>query len=1713
LPAYSTYSSTAITLTNFSAQNPITITPTGTIAATAAHAIAVDGSGAYAWTIDNQGFIAATGSAGTGVYLGDGGMVTNQSSAVIAANAETGVGVLLTGGGSLTNQANGTISAYVGVYAEEAAATVVNAGTLAGNSTNGAGIVLLAGGLVSNAATGIISAVDGVFAAGAAATLINAGVVIASYIGAYLRAGGSITNQSGGTIYGYRYGIKTTGADTASGVTNLGTITGEVRAALAVFTGGSITNAASGQIAGGDYGILTYTDPATITNFGMVTADNVAGVVMFSGGSLVNQTTGTILGGAYGVAATHVPAAASNFGVVGGAGNSGMLFLAGGYLNNAAGATVFGSYFGVKMTGTSTNGAVVNDGTIFSTATFTGSASFDAAGVAMMDGGTVANGASGEIGATWKGVQIGNNGIAAGGTLFNQGLVYASNGAGSTGAAVWIYGPGLISNAASGTIVGGPFGIVAYNQTTVVNLGSIGGSEFAFDAIRYGYANRMVVAPGAAFSGIVSGGDPVGATVASTLELATGAAAGTLTGLGTQFVELANVTIDAGAAWVFVSDAVGAGYTITDSGTLTNTGSLGSAVTVSAGAVLTNAAGGMITGGIVAGPGASVVNAGSISGPHDAISAPAGVSNRVVADPGAMFSGIVDGGNAIGGTIVSVLELASGSPAGALTGVGTQFINFGSIEFDPGAAWLVSGSPEGLAGDISGFAQGDTIEVTGITATGSNYTGGILTLDEAVGAITLDLTGSFSAGQLEVNNVAGGVLITVGASSHAAVATWSHDLPGDFSDPTKWSSGAVPGAATDALIDFPDAPLVIHDTGDDTVASLTNTAGDFVMTGGTLGANVLANASELSWTGGALVLTAGTTTPSLTNAAGATFSIAPTGQRLSAATTGASLSNAGTVVVAGASGTANIDLPLLNTGLVSVTQGTLSLNGGGSSNGYQLGTGPAGVLQFGTTATGASNTFSITGGFYAPANTEIGGGTLDVSQASAAVFTDTLAIGAGALTLGTLVATAQGSFSQTGGTLAGSGTLSVFGGAALSGGTETGAGTTALLGGALIDGPVALDGGHTLLNQSRLNWSSGNIALGTGDPSAAMQSGTLANAASGLLYITADGTVTAPGSGVLSNAGVMVVYAGAGTTAVDAALADTGVIQLQSGTLSLNGGGSANASGIFADPAAVLRFGTTAAGSGGTLSLSGAYIVPNTVVDGSTLDLSGASTVLFPTLLSLQAGGLMLGGQTAADQDAFTQTGGTLWGSGTLTVYGVAGLAGGVESGSGTTQLYGVSTIGGGFALDGGRTLATAAWLNWSGGDIALGSGDPGAAVQSGTLSIGGSGVLFATSDGRIGGTGVVANAGVLAVLGGAGVTRIDAALDNTGVIQVQSGTLSIDGGGTSSASNLFVASGAVLQVGTTASGGSGTFAISGGGYTVGQTVVQGGTLDLSAAAGAGFGTSLTLLGGGVQLGALTASAGVLVQSGGTLAGGGFFFVGGAASLSGGVETGAGVTVLTAPSLLSGAVALDGGRTLANGSDLVWTGGTLTLGAGDPGAAVQNATFSNSGTLLIEGTGTVAAGGGGLWVNSGLVEQVGGLGVTTVGVAVSNSGTIEVASGGLTFAQGVNGGGTFLLAGTATLDFVSGVSGGGAMTFLAPGGTLETQALGNFGALVSGFGVGDALDLTGVSAAAATRVFNAGTLTVSDGTNSAGFVLTGSYSTSDFVLAPDGHGGTRVTFG
>jgi len=127
-------------------------------------------------------------------------------------------------------------------------------------------------------------------------------------------------------------------------------------------------------------------------------------------------------------------------------------------------------------------------------------------------------------------------------------------------------------------------------------------------------------------------------------------------------------------------------------------------------------------------------------------------------------------------------------------------------------------------------------------------------------------------------------------------------------------------------------------------------------------------------------------------------------------------------------------------------------------------------------------------------------------------------------------------------------------------------------------------------------------------------------------------------------------------------------------------------------------------------------------------------------------------------------------------VNGPALLGSGVLSGSGTTVLEDGGSIGGALQLDGGLTLQNSGTLDWTGGSIALGSGDAAAATQAGVLNNVAGGVFEIETNGTIGspGSGEVFNAGTI-LAEGFGTMAVAAGMSNTGTVIVSSGTLSFE--------------------------------------------------------------------------------------------------------------------------------------------------------------------------------------------------------------------------------------------------------------------------------------------------------------------------------------------------
>ncbi len=742
---FGTYTSGVTLLTN-----PTTIANTAKITGSLASGVGVQGPAGTAWTLVNDGTVSETGTASFGVTMASGGTITNAASAVISAGA---AGVLFVSG-------PGSVS---------------NTGSIAGTGTSGVGIRFGGtsfGRSVTNQSGGVITgATDAIYVitGSGAGSVSNSGQITGGtngFAGINLSGGGAVTNAPGGTITGNEAGVF-----------------------IYHGTGATVSNA--GSIGGSHYGGWTY-ETATVTNAsggvitGGYTTTSAAGVYLSRGGTVTNQSGGTI-GGLRGVYALSGAATVVNAGHIVGSNTT----IGAGAANMGAGA-----YLGAGGAVTNQSGGLITG--------FVGIFARSAA-VTNQSGGTI----SGVDGVVGYGT----------GSVLNAGLISGNI---SSGIGVYLHNGGTVTNQAGGTISGA-------------------------DAVKFaaGFSNRLVFDPGAVFSGSVDGGNVIGGTPISTLELASGASAGTLSSLGTQFINFAQTTVDANANWILSgTNSLVAGATLTNSGTLTDTGTLNNAGTITGnalrlnGGTLTNQIGGLITAsyvyGVAAGGADSVVNQGSITdsvgsaiylkaagnvsnaatiiatgsvaGDYGvAIQGPGSVSNlgttaliegyggvrigldgtvvnagtiesnqgasgvavhfsggnaRLIDDPGAVFVGAIYGGN--GGT--AVLELASGSSAGTITGLGTSVTNFTSLVFDTGAQWTVSGNDQanglGTLG-ISGFTSGDTIDLNNFVAVNRTFASNVLTLGDGIGDYqTLHVQGSFSAANFRITNVGSDTDIT-----------------------------------------------------------------------------------------------------------------------------------------------------------------------------------------------------------------------------------------------------------------------------------------------------------------------------------------------------------------------------------------------------------------------------------------------------------------------------------------------------------------------------------------------------------------------------------------------------------------------------------------------------------------------------------------------------------------------------------------------------------------------------------------------------------------------------------------------------------------------------------------------------------------------------------------------------------------------------------------
>ncbi len=642
-----------------------------------------------------------------------------------------------------------------------------------------------------------------------------------------------------------------------------------------------------------------------------------------------------------------------------------------------------------------------------------------------------------------------------------------------------------------------------------------------------------------------------------------------------------------------------------------------------------------------------------------------------------------------------------------------------------------------------------------------------------------------------------------------------------------------------------------------------------------------------------------------------------------------------------------------------------------------------------------------------------------------------------------------------------------------------------------------------------------SVTLGSGVYSGAITvtgSGSVAPTAYGATAVYVNGAgYSLLNQGRITGGGAYYYYSGGVGVSV------SGGTVTNDGTIAGGGGdnyfGGSGGAGLSLSGGTVTNAGIIAGGSGGYGSYR--YDAGN---GGAGLVMSGGTVTNSGTILGSSAGAGFTGGGGGA---GVSLSGGTVTNDGTI-----AGGSGGYgrDGGSG----------GAGVSVSGGTVTNDGSIAGGSGGNNSLayaghGSGGAGVSVSGGTVS----------NDGTITGGAGAYGYRTYAGNGGAGVSVSGGTVTNDGTIAGGSGGNGFYGG--NGGAGVSVSGGTLTNDGTIAggAGGSGTYGGNGSGaagvYLNGGTVINAGTIaGYGSADAVQFGSvaaTLVIDPGAVFVGNVAANSSVhdvLELSGtafGTLGGLGTQFTGFTTIKEdlGSNWMLAGANTLGANTLVKmyGRLGVPGQLTDA-GTILVGHGGLLR--AGGYGAILTAGISLYSGSLAEGATGTLVVGNtlagaaaGALTVEAGYAISGHGTIGGVPGTAVVDDGTITAAASGdetgtLNIVTPITGTGTLALDSGQKLIAHGAVS---VANILFNAGTSETLyflAPKDVTSDISGFAVGDTIDLYDQKVRSLSYANGTLTLVGAHNTVLETLSLTGDYTTADFTMATDHHGGTDIGF-
>ncbi len=1499
---------------------------------------------------------------------------------------------VITNGGTL-------IGGTAGIYANADNLTVINNGTIraTGVETNGN-------------ARAAPNGYDGIYAGGAGASVTNNGLIestSASGRGVYLAGGGTVTNNSGGTIRGGSLGIN--------------------------IAGGLVTNQANALITGAEQGIYAYDAEGgntTINNSGTIVSTGIGSRGIQDGGSAItvtNQLGGTIVGNSWGIQ-VGAAGAITNSGFIGSGtlanGTSGAftasasgsgITIWGGSVTNNAGATIHGGAIGVLSNGAAT---IVNNGTIiggtaillignFADTVTLGADSATIGAIELGDGNDVLNWNGGSFTSIYGGAgtdvfnadltgsatldmgtitnfemhnlrggdltltgssHLGDGSWAvAGGTLtFGANAQVNATGTGlnftGTGTLNVTQGSSLIGNGGNGVLTRADFSAAIDNAGLIRSTGSnFNGVNVRGGGTVTNQATGLIVAEGNGVilqtasanvnnAGMIVGkvngvvGNDAAQTLVNSGVIVTGSATDATT-------ELSQV----------VRDGTGSGVVFTAGGTVTNTS--------------TGYIGGNVNGVSISGATANVTNGGTIAGGSTgvAVALDADVSGSLINQQG----GTLDGGVKLGGAGAISVTLANGSTTNGdivSTGSGTRTVD---ISGTLGGSYDAS---NGSGSDNVTLHAGGSI-VSANLGDGDDtftYLGGSITGMVDGGAGRDSLFADFGAGTSNSVTLANFVNFEVfGVLSGNLQLTGPSNTPGA-------DIYAGNGAGTGGTITFD---------------GTTNLTGDIYVNGG----DIVANTEGAFGTGTIHLID-----PKATFAATGVFSnnislevVTPsTADPSTLATTSGVVATLTGAITQGSGGGIDPRQELVIDG-----QGTIVLTN--TSNSWAGTT----TINAGATLQGTSQTISgsniVANGTLAYVQSASGTVAKDISGAGQ-VTVSGLATGQ-SLVLSGNVTTAGGIAVLDRSTLINIGTINASGGTAVnltmggsfqSNGRVTGAIVTtgnaniSLLENSTTVGAIQASGsGETSINIA--GRYTGAVTLGSGNDSIRLEDTAWLGA----------GTTLNGGSGF-----DMLFLAGSGNGQFDTGMA-TGFETYQktgTGTWTLTGADASTANWVI---------------NQGTLVISGSAVNDASLVSisaGATLQLRGSEGI--GNLAG--NGNVALGGYSLVLNAGNSSFSGTITGTGGLYIARGAGITlSGANSYTGVTAVEGTLTLGASDVLGDGGLVVVAA-----GGTLDLGANSDTVryAVIDGTLN--GTGTLTASQYSLEGAT-VNANlgAGTLYNMGGTSVLNGTAAGD----VSVQTGTLALGAADRlADGATVAVAAGATLDLGAFndtvgALGLNGTLAGTGT-LTASEYQLNGATVNANLGTGTVFnlaGTSVlngTAAGNAsVQAGTLTLGAAdrladtaiVAVATGATFDIGAFNDTIGTLSLNG---TLAGTGTLTATEYqLTGATV---NANLGTGTIFNLAGTSVLNGTAAANASVQGGTLALGAADRLANTATVAVAAGATFDIGGFNDTIG---VLALNGTLAGTGTLtatEYQLTGATVNANLGTGTIFNLAGTSVLN-------------------------------------------------------------------------------------------------